>query len=74
MTRPHAIIEARAQELAAGTRELDRCITALERIQAGYVDRLDQSELIDVAIKDMLSVLDSQSEYLTGSASSLTLR
>jgi carboxyl-terminal processing protease len=57
------MIKARAQEPAANTKVLGRFITALKRIQAGYVDRLDQSELIDAAIKGMLSVLDSQSEY-----------
>jgi carboxyl-terminal processing protease len=35
----------------------------LERIQAGYVDPLNQSELIDAAIKGMVGVLDSQSTY-----------
>jgi len=64
ITLPHpVIIVARAQEPAAKATELDRLITALERIQAGYVDRLDQAELIDAAIKGILSVLDSQSEY-----------
>src|SRR5215467_2456493 len=64
IVRPYpAVIEARAQEKATELRQLDRFIAAYERIEAGYVDRLDQSELIDAAIKGMLSVLDSQSEY-----------
>jgi len=63
MTWPHAMSEARAQEHAAKTKELDQIITAFERIQTGYVDRIDQSKLIDAAIKGMLSALDSQSEY-----------
>ena len=57
-------IEARAQEPTVKAKELDRFITALERIQAGYVDQIDQSQLIDAAINGMLSVLDSQSTYL----------
>jgi len=64
IVRPYpVVIEARAQEKATELRQLDRFIAAYERIEAGYVDRLDQSELIDAAIKGMLSVLDSQSEY-----------
>jgi carboxyl-terminal processing protease len=64
VARPGAIMgDALAQEPAAKTKELDRFITALERIQAGYVDPLNQSELIDAAIKGMVGVLDSQSTY-----------
>src|SRR5262245_50713906 len=58
------MIEARAQEPSTKTKELDRFISALESIQAGYVDLLDQSQLIDAAIKGMVGVLDSQSSYL----------
>jgi len=57
-------VEARAQEPAAKTKDLDRFIIALERIQAGYVDQLDQSDLIDAAIRGMVGALDSQSSYL----------
>src|SRR5262245_32577158 len=61
ITRTHPIIiGARAQEPTAKTKELDRFITALERIQAGYVDRLDRSGLIDAANKGMVGVFDSQ--------------
>src|SRR5262245_15500021 len=56
--------EVRAQE-AAANKELDRLVTALERVQAGYVDQLDQSQLIDAAIKGMIGMLDSQSSYIT---------
>src|SRR5215510_12448515 len=65
ITLPHPVnIVARAQEPAAKTKELDRLITALERIQAGYVDQLDQSQLIDAAIKGMIGMLDSQSSFI----------
>jgi carboxyl-terminal processing protease len=64
MTRTHpVIIEARAQEPAAKTKEIDRFITALEHIQTGYVDGLDQSDLIDAAIRGMVGALDAQSSY-----------
>jgi carboxyl-terminal processing protease len=65
MTRlPTVIVEARAQESASGPRQLDRFIAAFERIHAGYVDQLDQSDLIDAAIKGMVGLLDSQSSYI----------
>src|SRR5262245_13893694 len=64
LTLGQVMIKARAQEPSAKTKELDRFISALERIQAGYVDPLDQSQLMDAAIKGMVGVLDSQSSYL----------
>src|SRR5262245_14478629 len=67
ITLPYPVnIVARAQEPAAKAKELDRLITAFERIQAGYVERLDQSQLIDAAINGMVGMLDSQSSYIDG--------
>jgi carboxyl-terminal processing protease len=66
ITLPYLVnIEACAQEPAAKAKELDRFITALERIHAGYGDQLDQSQLIDAAIKGMVGVLDAQSSYIS---------
>jgi carboxyl-terminal processing protease len=66
ITLPYLVnIEAGAQEPSAKAKELDRFITALERIQAGYVDQLDQSQLIDAAIKGMVGMLDAQSSYIS---------
>jgi hypothetical protein len=63
ITRPYPVTgEARAQETAS---ELDRFIAAFERIRTGYVDQIDQSQLIDAAIKGMVGMLDSQSGYIT---------
>ena len=65
MTRlPTVIVEARGQESASGPRQLDRFIAAFERIHAGYVDQVDQSDLIDAAIKGMVGLLDAQSSYI----------
>jgi len=65
ITRPQTImVEARAQAAASDPRQLDRFIAAFDRIHAGYVDQLDQSDLIDAAIKGMVGALDSQSSYL----------
>ena len=62
ITRPYPVTsEARAQETASKPRELDRFIAAFERIRTGYVDQIDQSQLIDAAIKGMGGMLDSQS-------------
>jgi len=64
---PHlhtVFVEARAQERVSEPRELDRFIAAFERIRSGYVDQLDQTQLIDAAIKGMVGMLDSQSSYI----------
>ena len=66
ITRPYPVTsEARAQETASKPRELDRFIAAFERIRTGYVDQIDQSQLIDAAIKGMGGMLNSQSGYIT---------
>jgi carboxyl-terminal processing protease len=63
-TRPHIVSsEARAQATAADSKQLDRLIAAFERIQDNYVNGLDQSKLVDAAIKGMIGVLDSHSVY-----------
>ena len=65
VTRPHAVIvEARAQA-APNSRPLDRLIAAYERIRDNYVDELDQSELVDAAIKGMIGMLNSHSNYFS---------
>ena len=65
MTHPHTVlVEARAQERVSEPRELDRFIAAFERVRTGYVDQLDQSQLIDAAIKGMVGQLDAQSSYI----------
>jgi len=67
LTRTHlqtVVVEARAQARVSEPRELDRFIAAFERIRTGYVNQLDQSDLIDAAIKGMVGALDSQSSYL----------
>jgi carboxyl-terminal processing protease len=64
---PHlhtVFVEARAQERVSEPRELDRFIAAFERIRTHYVDRLDQSQLIDAAIRGMVGMLASQSSYI----------
>ena len=67
LAMPHAhtvLVEARAQERVSEPQELDRFIAAFERVRTGYVDQLDQSQLIDAAIKGMVGMLDSQSSYI----------
>jgi carboxyl-terminal processing protease len=64
VTRPHIVSsEARAQATAPDSRQLDRLVAAFERIRDNYVDELDQSELVTAAIKGMIGVLDSNSNY-----------
>src|SRR5215510_10634407 len=58
------MVQARAQDAASDPRQLERFVAAFERIHAGYIDQLDQSGLIDAAIKGMIGALDSQSSYL----------
>jgi len=58
------MVQARAQDAASDPRQLERFVAAFERIHAGYIDQLDQSDLIDAAIKGMVGALDSQSSYL----------
>jgi carboxyl-terminal processing protease len=41
-----------------------RLLAAFERVQANYVDELDESELVAAAINGMIGMLDSQSTYL----------
>jgi len=53
-------------DATAEPKELDRLTAALERIRDNFVDTLDQSDLVDAAIKGMLGLLDTQSEYLDG--------
>src|SRR4029453_5130315 len=67
LAMPHAhtvLVEARAQERVSEPQELARFIAAFERLRTGYADQLDQSQLIDAAIKGMVGMLDSQSSYI----------
>src|SRR5262245_49443064 len=53
-------------DATAEPKELERLTAALERIRDNFVDTFDQSDLVDAAIKGMLGLLDTQSEYLDG--------
>ena len=49
---------------AVDSSQRDRLLAAFDRIQANYVDALDESELVTTAINGMTGVLDSESVYI----------
>jgi carboxyl-terminal processing protease len=48
----------------AAYRDLDRFMNVFERVRAQYVDKVDDTKLIDGAIEGMLASLDPHSSYL----------
>jgi len=63
-----AIIPATTAGMAAtdvaAYRDLDRFMNVFERVRSQYVDKVDDSKLIDGAIEGMLASLDPHSSYL----------
>jgi carboxyl-terminal processing protease len=63
VTRPDtAIVDARAAT-AVDYKQINRLGAAVDLIRTNYVDRLDLSDLVDAAIKGMVGLLDSPSNY-----------
>src|SRR5262249_14257748 len=60
-------LSALAETTAQGpveSKQLDRLIAVFEGIRANHVDLVDETKLVDAAIKGMLGTLTTQADYL----------
>ena len=66
LTQPHALLMGSAARAAASDtyRELNLFGDVFERVRADYVERPDDSKLVESAINGMLAGLDPHSSYM----------